>query len=529
MTGPRRGWWLGAASGRGAALTIALVLLSARVVWLTLFSRLTLTEDEAHYWVWAQHPAWSYYSKGPGVAWVIWLGTRLFGDVEWAVRLPAAVAGFLGMLGAAAGARWALPEERAAPAIAALLYALVPGFAVAGVLMTIDGPYLACWAWAGAFAALALLRGSGRAWLGFGAMVGLGFLFKYTVLLIVPGVVLAAWVTRGSRPAVRRGALVAGAAVACLGLLPVLVWNAGHGWVTVRHLLGHLGAPGGDTRVMAGHGRSSWTPAWMGEYLALQAGVCGAVLALGAFAWINAGKHADAPTRAGVRAMAAMGAGVFGFYFLVSLVARTEGNWAMSGACTLCVAGAWAVIDAMRRNDRPVRFAWGVACVMGIAAILALPTAPFLSTRAVIGRYIPAHRLTGMRVHAAAVARAFDDLERATGQTPVVMAEHYGRASQLEFYLGAQYPVFCAQSLLGGRRTQYDLWTSTDMRNPTLDAELRGRPALLLGGRRDQWEPGFDELTDIGALEGEPKPKTRTAWIGLGYKGAAALAEGGQR
>src|SRR5438067_13939778 len=58
---------------------------------------LDLAPDEAHYWHWSRNPDWSYYSKGPLVAWLIRGSCELFGDLSvrlvgtemLAVRLPA--------------------------------------------------------------------------------------------------------------------------------------------------------------------------------------------------------------------------------------------------------------------------------------------------------------------------------------------------------------------------------------------------------------------------------------------------------
>ena len=45
-----------------------------------------LSPDEAYYWMWSQRPALSYFSKGPGVAFVIRSSTAIFGDNEFGVR-----------------------------------------------------------------------------------------------------------------------------------------------------------------------------------------------------------------------------------------------------------------------------------------------------------------------------------------------------------------------------------------------------------------------------------------------------------
>ena len=49
-------------------LVIGGVLLNA---WLTSAAGFDLHYDEAQYWEWAQQLDWSYYSKGPLVAWSI--------------------------------------------------------------------------------------------------------------------------------------------------------------------------------------------------------------------------------------------------------------------------------------------------------------------------------------------------------------------------------------------------------------------------------------------------------------------------
>src|SRR5881296_903529 len=64
---------------------------------------LDLAPDEAHYWDWSRRLDWSYYSKGPLVAYLIRVGCALAG--AWsraltstdmlAVRLPAVVCGSL--------------------------------------------------------------------------------------------------------------------------------------------------------------------------------------------------------------------------------------------------------------------------------------------------------------------------------------------------------------------------------------------------------------------------------------------------
>src|SRR6201984_1459661 len=66
-----------------------------RLLYLANHCPLDLAPDEAHYWDWSRHLDWSYYSKGPGVAWLIRAGCAAFGTGVLGVRLPAVVCGSL--------------------------------------------------------------------------------------------------------------------------------------------------------------------------------------------------------------------------------------------------------------------------------------------------------------------------------------------------------------------------------------------------------------------------------------------------
>lgn len=50
-----------------------------------------LTDDESHYWQYAQYPDFSYYDHPPMVGYLIYLSTKIFGNNLYGVRLPAIV------------------------------------------------------------------------------------------------------------------------------------------------------------------------------------------------------------------------------------------------------------------------------------------------------------------------------------------------------------------------------------------------------------------------------------------------------
>jgi len=167
-------------------LIAAVLILGAaglHVAYLASDTALDLAPDEAHYWDWSRHLDWSYYSKGPLVAWLIRGSCELLGP--WAeattgtlmpaIRMPAVLCGSLLLL-----AMYILTVQvfgREGLAAFVVLFALTIPLLVAGsTLMTIDSPYTCCWAWALVLGHRAVFRGCGWAWPLLGVIVGLGIL-----------------------------------------------------------------------------------------------------------------------------------------------------------------------------------------------------------------------------------------------------------------------------------------------------------------------------------------------------------------
>jgi 4-amino-4-deoxy-L-arabinose transferase-like glycosyltransferase len=607
----------GASSASGdrslhAVWILAIGVLLARVVYLVWFCRYDLVEDEAHYWLWSRHLDWSYYSKGPGVAWAIWASTRIFGDAEWAVRLPTAVAGAIGALAAGALARdlaadahdragvhggeksgaWASPAR--VGLLAALAYSSVPVLQVSSILMTIDGPYVACWSvacWAFWRAMRPTLGVGGAVVNGFastmpgapcvaepkaapprhpgawcwplvGGAIALGFLFKYTMLLLVPGLMVFATLYRrerkGAEPTVGgRVCFALGCLLALAGLAPVLIWNAQNGWPTWSHLLGHLGMSGGDMPTAGpADGGSKWSPWWLPELVGEQLGMVGPWLVLaGAMVW-----RVRDSRRIGRTFLVCAAAPILIFYAAVALIAEPEGNWPMAAYATLLPLAAWAGADALAARagarsrgeivERSVRrriLLWRLGLWYAAVAVIPLHTLDVIGDAALaLGRRAwlhdasvsvvhreprdPAGRVRGAREMAGHVGELVNGLRNGTRLEPFVIAQHYGRASQLAYYLpsrsGGGVEVLCAMHQTGGRRSQFDLWPETTLDLP--HPELLGRPAVIVTSTQPdmlaRWRTMFERVEPIPGerLRGEGK-SDRSAYLGYGWKGPSSL------
>lgn len=539
-------WWAG-------AVALILGVLALRLVYLALFCPYILVEDEAQYWDWARHLSWSYYTKGPGIAWTIAAATTILGDTELAVRAPSALWAAVGAMAVGMLVRDQSRDGRAAFfAVSAIL--LTPALQVTALLGTIDGAYCACWAvaaWAG-WRALAERRGA--AWLLLGAALGVGFLYKYTIVLLVPGLVLFAWLRP---PAPRRVVhpvwIVVGVMLALLGCAPVLIWNAQHDWATVNHLLGHLGLaekagfvpllpPGVSEAAPGGRG---WSPWWMLEFAGTQLALAGPLLVVGLWAGWRALRHAHerANFGGGRLYLAACAAPILGFYFLVSLVTAPEGNWPMAAFVTLVPLAGWCAADAMadyaarvrawralptpqpkrgfvrRKPETAGQIAWHFAIGYGLVAGLGALRIDLLAALPVVGAWAPVGRLEGGVIMARTVQTMREQVmaESGHGGAPFVMTIHYGQAAQLAFYLPDRPAVFCASSRTGGRPTQHDFWSDTDLADPA----LLGRPAIIVGGSGPLWAQIFDRVEDEGLLPGVER-KGLHAFRAYGFRGFPA-------
>lgn len=191
-----------------------------------------LIPEEAYYWMYAQHTALSYFDHPPMVAWVIGLGTAVFGDTEFGVR----IVGNLLMLGASLlmyrfGRTW---FSREAGAVAALLLQVLPVFFGIGFIATMDSALIFFWM-LGLVGVTAALRDN-RAWGWYLAGVALGsaVLSKYTGVFLAVGAVLAVVAHRPWRRHLLTVHPYLSILIAVALFSPVIIWNGQHDWASFR-------------------------------------------------------------------------------------------------------------------------------------------------------------------------------------------------------------------------------------------------------------------------------------------------------
>ncbi|MEE9154065.1 MAG: glycosyltransferase family 39 protein [candidate division NC10 bacterium] len=466
--------------------TLTAVLLGGVTVfhlWYIGSGTMDLAYDEAYYWEWSRRLDWSYYDPdGPFVAYLIALSTRLGGHTVFFVRLPAVLLALGTAVLAYLLTKRLFSSERAA-FLAVVVSGLMPLYAVGSVLMTIDAPFVFFWALA-IFAlhkAVGSLQpgslgqktpssslspktplGLGEAgprtsggpwWVLFGIALGLGFLSKYVMLLLLPCVAVYILCSPLARKWLRRKELFLALILGALLTTPVVIWNAQHGWASVWYVLGRAGVTGGEEYLSA----RTFLEFVGSQFLVVSPFLFMALV----FGVVRSGRLGLRAGRDEHLLLFSFSAPVFSFFLLWSLHATVEANWAAPAYFTAAIALAgWGeeLIQKSREPKRKYTLATAFSLVL-LPGFLVIAVGHFPSILDLIGidlrrKLDPTHRLQGWSELGQAVGRVLH--ERGGKEPPSVVSNRYEVASELAFYVPGQPQVFTIN--LWKRPSQYYYW-----------------------------------------------------------------------
>lgn len=448
---------------------IALTLFRyAYIIW----GPLDLAPDEAHYWEWSRHLDIGYYSKGPVIAWIIALGTRIAGNTELGVRLFAPLISLAASLLAWQFANRLWDSVRAG-VIAALLITLSPLFFVGGLVMTTDVPMVLCWLAALYATWQAVAQDTPRAWYAAGVFTGLGLLTKLSMGLLPVAVLLYLIWQPQLRYWLHRREPYLAALIALLCTLPMLWWNARHGWGTFLHANAH---------VEEGHASIG---KWF-EFLGGQIGIISPILFFMVTVGIWQFMRRPEPR-----------AGYYGiilwpsllsllFFFGKATVGSVNANWPVATYTGLFILAAGPLSE--------VRFRRWLMTGFGLAL---LSLAIVLSTDLLRDLGLPIKRkqeASNQMRGWAQMAATVEKIRRSTGPAFLVTST-YQTASSLAFYLPDQPTVYNAN--FGGRRfNQYDFW-------PDFERHRGENALLIMDGIISEppaiWQSRFDRCVSKGS------------------------------
>lgn len=459
-----------------------------------------LSEDEAYQWLWSKNLALSYWSKPPLIAYTQWLGTHLWGDTAFGVRFfsPVIAAGLslmmLRFMARVATARLGF--------LLVLIVTVTPLLSIGSVLLTVD-PLLVLFWTAAMVAGWRAVQpdGATRHWVWTGLWMGLGFLSKYTALLQIVCWMFFFVLWKPARAHLRRPGPWLALGVFAVCMLPVVLWNAEHDWITVHHVATNAKL------------EKPWKADWdhlkhFPSFLGTEAGLLHPIFFVASL-WALFGVWKRRHDRPLWLYFFAMGAPVFFGYALFALHSQVQANWIAAAVVPMFCLMAVYWDERWREGRRAVQ-GWLVAA-LGLGFVL-LPLLHETDLTWKIARVRlpadkdPLRRVRGIKGISDVIAGARRELLK-EGKEVFVITPHYGPASQVTFYLPEARLGLPDSPLVYARvgaipKSQFFFWRQYRFQETrkgqnaiffVLDDEPTPPPPQLLAD--------FDSVTDGGLVE----------------------------
>ncbi len=337
-----------------------------------------------------------------------------------------------------------------------------------------------------------------------GLIGSLGVLAKYTVLAFPASIGLFLVLCPSHRRQLARpGYWLMSALCVGLGLAPIVIWNAQHGWAGAGQLADRVGFSD----------RSTW---WSGQpllsFLGGEAAVLGGIWWVAGITALVAAlrvslREADALVRnapdrspsnpfpgmdrAGALYLLCLWGVVWCACLAASLLGETEANWVAPGYVAIVVLIGWRAAQILDRGGARARF-YGATWCVSIAAVVAIHHTDWFYP--LFARYVPAPsgrwaaplrridvtaRMRGHQELTRAVERRLKALQ-AEGASPFVITPTYALTSTLSFYLPGQPETYCLSWNYGMTPqpvNQHDLWHPNPRNDP---APFQGRPVVVV-------------------------------------------------
>ncbi len=470
--------------------------------------------DEAYYWDWGRQLDYGYYSKPPLIAWLYALVDRVGGGSLFAIRATASLLGTLSLL-----PLYALAAElfnRRTGWYAALLGGFAPANAVLSYFLTIDAPLVFFWSMAlWMFWRCANGKGGAASFLTLFVVLALGHLCKQMMMLfpIIAALFLA--VSDGGTPWKRRGLLLAGMFLSYLSLVPPLVWNARHDWITFQHTSHHFEARTHGGNVVLERIEDFFS------FLGTQLGVLSPGTAFVLFSLCLGGLPLLRRAPRGHRFLLFFGALPLAVMLVLALRQELQPNWAaVYYLAGFVLVAAW-YSGALLAKFPPV--AWRRLLPATLAFSIGLSVyfyaaPPLFNAMGKAGNGAdPNRRLIGYGELATGL-QTFRERDETTGAAFILMIGHRDLASHLAFHLPDR-PRVMNLDPKPGINSQYEMW------NLTQGPARVGENALVIYPENDKlpkrFAACFENVERLGEftarLQNDP-PKRFGVYLGRNLK-----------
>ena len=410
-----------AASVAVAVLMIAMVALRCCVA-----GRIDLETDEAYYWLWSRHLAIGYFDHPPMIAYLIRLGTALFGDTVLGVRSMAMVT-----MVAASALLYALTvvlfDDRRLGVMATLWFNMMPHTAFFSIVMYPDTPAILLFVLCCLALALVWKSGRGEWWYLAGAAMGLLLLTKYTGIFLLAGIGMWLAVSPQMRPWLRRREPYFGGLLTLLLFSPDIVWNARHHWASFAKQFGRALDSGNGGLAEAA------------DFIGIQALFVSPLIFGFAVAGLAAATaHGSSRRNANWLLLAAAAAPMLAYFLIHALSAEVLPQWPSAAYAIAVVAGVAAFAPGEKAPQRGplIRFGFAAAPWTGLILSLALLAQMTIRPVSLPAARDPLNIFDGWAQLAADIRAVAKDHDAG-----FVASTEYDTTAELAFYL-RDIPVF---------------------------------------------------------------------------------------
>jgi hypothetical protein len=460
-------------SAWGRRATLLLFVMTA--IRLVIISATGLSDTEAYYLTWSRFPDWSYYDHPPLIVWIM-SATTIGSASPFLVRIGSVVcSGLFGLLVYRLTVR--LFASSRAGFLALLVVSILPAFFFTGFLANPEAPLAPLWVLY--LLLLDDLRSHDEFWrpLLVGAVIGVGFLAKYTALLAVPITVLFVALSPGARRWLYRPTFYLAGLVALLVASPVVYWNYLHGWPSVTlHLVDRMPAASACTFVANAR-----------RVLLAQVALFHPLVLPGLLAMLGVSAY-RAHDDERYRLLAVASGPMLLFLFVVMVRAcDAEPHWTMVGYVPLAVAsGGWADEQLGRANRIGKAYVLCLGCSVAASAVLVALYAAHIVSPAILrllpeSAYSPNADPINETLGWDRVRAAIAEESVRLGPDAVVASEQNVLCGHLDVVVDDRPAVYCPSL----RRTEFDFIgrRAPSSRAPVIfvdSARYPGNPAVSL-------------------------------------------------
>jgi len=293
------------------------------------------------------------------------------------------------------------------------------------------------------------------------------------MVLIYPVILLTLLSTDESRMRLKEGSLYGALVLSVVLTSPVFIWNAMHGWVTIRHTMGQ-----------AHMGSASWSLTEPFSFVLAQAALISPFIFVLLVYGVTRCAADGFRLKKQVHIYAFFASAfVFVFFFLKGFHGKVQGNWAVASYVTAIPAAMWVLDEAGGRSGRLLRGLAMAGVVTGVVMSI-LAYCPWLLEPLGAKRILwgpPYNRVTAWTE----LGRKVSEVKRKLGPETFIMSDTYQITSELAFYTEGQPVVYNVYT--GSRRmNQYDIWPGF--------GSLSGYNAVYVKGGDTEAEPVVTKL-----------------------------------